>query len=323
MSRYDTYSAYTAEAPVLRRWMLVTLLISLGLHGALFVYLNSTRVRGLVFDEENLKVTKPVNLKRVTIPELPKEKPAPPPPKVSPKLTAPSLPADKPTLEGDVQFAPQNPDPAKLTFTDKPRLDTNVADRMAKSEANARQALDQQLSANLGDLLKETGRVSAKQRTVYTGRRQPGTGEGTMGVPGLNTVDDLLANSGTLRTGARAAMSGGALFEYDSANLVGAAVESLQKLGTLIHQNPNITFSIEGHTDSFGGPEYNAQLSLRRAEAVKAWLVENMRIPPHRIQTRGFGSSKLIVPADRSQEEQAPNRRVEIVLKTNAAAQRR
>ena len=47
------------------------------------------------------------------------------------------------------------------------------------------------------------------------------------------------------------------------------------------------------------------------------WLVANMGIAPSRIQTKGLGDTKLIVTCDKSQEEQAPNRRVEIVLKTN------
>jgi outer membrane protein OmpA-like peptidoglycan-associated protein len=50
---------------------------------------------------------------------------------------------------------------------------------------------------------------------------------------------------------------------------------------------------------------------------VKAWLVAEMGIAPDRIQTRGFGSEKWIVSPDKSKEEQAPNRRVEIVVKTN------
>ena len=57
-------------------------------------------------------------------------------------------------------------------------------------------------------------------------------------------------------------------------------------------------------------------LSQRRAETVKAWLVENMNIEPDRIQTQGYGKTRLIVPADRSVDEQQLNRRVEIVIRT-------
>ena len=112
-------------------------------------------------------------------------------------------------------------------------------------------------------------------------------------------------------------MRGGALFQYDKADLLQQAIDDLQKLGELIQRNPRANFIIEGHTDSFGDPTYNEQLSQRRADAVKTWLVANMGIATERIQTKGYGRSKLIVSADHSIEEQAPNRRVEIVIKTN------
>jgi outer membrane protein OmpA-like peptidoglycan-associated protein len=54
-------------------------------------------------------------------------------------------------------------------------------------------------------------------------------------------------------------------------------------------------------------------LSQRRAETVKGWLVENMNIDSHRVQTQGYGKTRLIVPADRSVEDQQLNRRIEIV----------
>jgi outer membrane protein OmpA-like peptidoglycan-associated protein len=57
-------------------------------------------------------------------------------------------------------------------------------------------------------------------------------------------------------------------------------------------------------------------LSQRRAETVKAWLVANMSIETDRVQTQGYGKTKLIVPADKSVEEQQLNRRVEIVIRT-------
>ena len=106
------------------------------------------------------------------------------------------------------------------------------------------------------------------------------------------------------------------LFDYDSASLRPGATASLQKLGRLIQRNPQAIFKVEGHTDSFGGDEYNLDLSQRRAETVKAWLVENMTIEPDRIQTQGYGKTRLIVPGDRSVEEQQLNRRVEIVIRT-------
>jgi outer membrane protein OmpA-like peptidoglycan-associated protein len=105
------------------------------------------------------------------------------------------------------------------------------------------------------------------------------------------------------------------LFEFDSADLREGATASLQKLGRIIQRNPQAVFKVEGYTDSFGTEDYNMDLSQRRAETVKDWLVENMNIDPSRIQAQGFGKTHLLVPADRSVEQQQLNRRVEIVIR--------
>jgi outer membrane protein OmpA-like peptidoglycan-associated protein len=142
--------------------------------------------------------------------------------------------------------------------------------------------------------------------------------QGSGSVPqGYTTLDDLLAGSGPV-TGSRGPilMPTDLLFEYDSADLRPGAVSSLEKLGTLIQRSPHATFRIEGHTDSFGSEEYNQTLSERRAESVKNWLMQVMKIPGDRIETRGFGKSRLLVPATGTVEEQMLNRRVEIVIRT-------
>jgi len=141
---------------------------------------------------------------------------------------------------------------------------------------------------------------------------------GNAGLPaGFSNLDELLSGSGQVGSGtAPILMPTDLLFDYDSANLRPGATASLQKLGHLIQRNPQSVFTVEGHTDSFGSDQYNMDLSQRRAETVKTWLVGNMSIDPDRIQTKGFGKTHLIVPAERSVEEQQLNRRVEIVIRT-------
>jgi outer membrane protein OmpA-like peptidoglycan-associated protein len=107
------------------------------------------------------------------------------------------------------------------------------------------------------------------------------------------------------------------LFEYDSDVLQGSAVSQLQKLGTLIQRNPKATFTVEGYTDSFGTPGYNLDLSQRRADSVKQYLVEGMGISPAQIQTRGYGATKFRTSPNGSIDEQSSNRRVEIVVHTS------
>jgi outer membrane protein OmpA-like peptidoglycan-associated protein len=138
--------------------------------------------------------------------------------------------------------------------------------------------------------------------------------------PGFSNLDELLAKTGPLSSEtAPILMPTDLLFDYDSADLREAAMESLSKLAMLIRRNPHATFVIEGHTDSFGSDAYNLDLSTRRADSVRAWLLTSMGIPDHRIDTRGFGESRLIAPSSGTIEEQQINRRVEIVIKGDRA----
>jgi len=71
------------------------------------------------------------------------------------------------------------------------------------------------------------------------------------------------------------------------------------------------TVVIEGHADCFAGsPEYNMQLSEKRAQAVKDYLVTHHRVPEQRLKVVGRGATMCIVPSG-NKEQQAPNRRVE------------
>jgi outer membrane protein OmpA-like peptidoglycan-associated protein len=107
------------------------------------------------------------------------------------------------------------------------------------------------------------------------------------------------------------------LFEYDSDVLQASAITQLQKLGTLIKRNPKATFTVEGYTDSFGTFEYNLNLSQRRADSVKRYLVDSMGINPAQIEALGHGPTKFRASPGGSIEEQSPNRRVEVVVHTS------
>ena len=151
---------------------------------------------------------------------------------------------------------------------------------------------------------------AGQEAELATAGRRPGS------VPkGFSNLDDLLSQTGPLRSDtAPILMPTDLLFDYDHAELRAQAVESLRKLGTLIQRNPQATFNIEGHTDSFGTDHYNMDLSLRRADAVKAWLVQIMGINPTRIEAKGYGRTRLLAPSSGTIEQQQINRRVEIII---------
>ncbi|TAK63093.1 MAG: hypothetical protein EPO24_04465, partial [Bacteroidetes bacterium] len=100
-------------------------------------------------------------------------------------------------------------------------------------------------------------------------------------------------------------------FQSDSDTLDKAMVVTLTKLGDYLIKRPELKIEITGHSDSTGKPEYNMELSLRRANRVKDFLVTKYSIPAGNIFARGSGSNEPI--ADNSTiEGRAKNRRVEI-----------
>jgi OOP family OmpA-OmpF porin len=71
---------------------------------------------------------------------------------------------------------------------------------------------------------------------------------------------------------------------------------------------------INGHTDSTGAETYNLELSLKRALAVKTYLIENYSISTLRLEVVGYGESLPLV-SNSSEANRQINRRVEIVAK--------
>jgi OOP family OmpA-OmpF porin len=99
-------------------------------------------------------------------------------------------------------------------------------------------------------------------------------------------------------------------FDFDKAVL---KPEGKAKLDDLVGKLKNVALEVIiaiGHTDSIGSKEYNQKLSVRRAEAVKAYLVSK-GIEPNRIYTEGKGLTQPIAD-NRTAEGRAKNRRVEI-----------
>jgi len=88
----------------------------------------------------------------------------------------------------------------------------------------------------------------------------------------------------------------------------------LSQIAKVLQENPKLELIIEGHTDNVGGAQFNLEVSRKRAEAVKRWLVDKAGISEVRLTTVGYGLSRPI--ADNSTEEgRAKSRRVELVRK--------
>ena len=105
---------------------------------------------------------------------------------------------------------------------------------------------------------------------------------------------------------------GGVQFATGTANLNASAREGLARFAGIVASYPGLRFNVEGHTDATGSLATNNELSLRRASAVREYLI-GQGIAPERIDVAGLGPSRPI--EDNSTDQgRARNRRVEIVL---------
>jgi outer membrane protein OmpA-like peptidoglycan-associated protein len=114
-------------------------------------------------------------------------------------------------------------------------------------------------------------------------------------------------------------LSGSILFASNHAELLPTAQVKLNDVAmALTKQDAESKIVVEGHTDSQGQPEYNQDLSQRRAQSVRDYLVSR-GIAPDRVTAQGFGLTRPIAD-NTSPEGRANNRRVEIVVQPGSGA---
>jgi len=130
----------------------------------------------------------------------------------------------------------------------------------------------------------------------------------------LQQLNTILATRDTAR-GLIANMSD-VLFKSGSFELLPGARERLAKISGIVLAYPSLHLEVEGHTDSVGSDEYNQELSERRAQAVRDYLVQE-GIASRAITARGLGKNAPVA-ANETPEGRQQNRRVELVLSGDA-----
>jgi outer membrane protein OmpA-like peptidoglycan-associated protein len=117
------------------------------------------------------------------------------------------------------------------------------------------------------------------------------------------------------------------LFKFNSDKLTDDGKQQLDQLASSrVGSMKRYFIAIQGFTDKTGTPEYNLELSRRRAAAVQTYLVAKHNIPAFRIQIVGLGKEKP-VNDEKTREAREKNRRVEVIVfsadKNPASAQNR
>jgi outer membrane protein OmpA-like peptidoglycan-associated protein len=101
-------------------------------------------------------------------------------------------------------------------------------------------------------------------------------------------------------------------FDLNKATIKKRSHKLLDAVVSALKNNPDLRVRVEGHTDDSGTAEWNQELSEKRAEAVRAYLIKK-GIAADRLEAAGFGTSRPVVEGT-SDEARRQNRRVEFVL---------
>jgi outer membrane protein OmpA-like peptidoglycan-associated protein len=101
-------------------------------------------------------------------------------------------------------------------------------------------------------------------------------------------------------------------FPFGSAQLPDEAKARLDELISQLTADPQgAWFEIEGHTDNVGPAEFNHQLGLERAEAVKMYLYQQHRVPLHKMNVISYGPEQPMAP-NNTRDGRSQNRRIVI-----------
>ncbi len=130
-------------------------------------------------------------------------------------------------------------------------------------------------------------------------------------VPGLKENKGCPALKKEVRNLLKKAMQG-IQFETGKANIKKTSHPLLNQIANVFIDNPTYKVEVQGHTDNVGKPEFNQDLSERRAQAVRKYLVD-AGVPESQLTAHGYGDT-MPIESNKTAAGRAKNRRVEFVV---------
>jgi len=222
---------------------------------------------------------------------------------ISPDIETIQIPMSEPAAKGEL-------DGESLEAMKAPMFEPDSAE-MGKTEDFFPRANDGQVTVDPGARVAEEYDPDTYNDALLQGAG--GNSEDGL-LKDFSSLDKMSRMDGNSLVTTKALIGSDLLFDFNSSTLRQSARVSLMKVALLIDKHPNLICWVDGHTDLIGGVDPNLLLSKKRAMAVKLWLVETLDLDQNRIAVRGFGKGQPLVKAG-TQEEQAPNRRVEIKMR--------
>ncbi len=177
---------------------------------------------------------------------------------------------------------------------------------MERVKAQRALATKQQLGQTKAQLEQSQQQLSSERQARAAAEQR--TQDALLKIKGMTTKQDTRGFVMTL--------NGAVLFATAKSELLPNAQKRLADVVTALKEDPR-SITIVGHTDATGSADTNQQLSQRRAEAVRAYLISH-GIPEDRVRAQGMGPNEPVAD-NKSAEGRANNRRVEIILSEDAS----
>jgi outer membrane protein OmpA-like peptidoglycan-associated protein len=313
-------------------WSAVAMLVSILLHIGVFFVLNRMKI-ALHFEQARELSTANINIRPVQVQPMDNEQAAPPdevvtPPKDSATLLEEvdmlaALPKNQPidikpeVKEAEYALQMKQPamtgDPAAVAMEVSAGMEVDAElPELGRQPERLKPAEAGQVTVDPGAVPFEDNELGKFTEDLIKRGANGKVDKGTL--HGIASLDDLLDLPPNILVGKKTMLPSDLLFEYNSSELRESAKVGLMKLALLMDRNPNLYCWIEGHTDLIGGDDFNLDLSVRRSEAVKNYLIKSLRMDASKISTRGYGRFAPLVTHGTS-VEQAINRRVEIRMR--------
>jgi len=219
-------------------------------------------------------------------------------------------------VETTVAILPSNPaasgSPTATAPSVSPVIDiVDDLPELGRSETEMKPAAVGQVTVDPGSLKEDSDFSNFTEDVMKRGAN----GKAEKGsLEGVTSLEEMIGLSANQLLGKKTMLPSDLLFEFNKSEMRESAKVGLYKLGSLLDNNPTMYCWIEGHTDLIGSDPANLELSIRRAEAVKDYLVKSMYFDPDKIITRGYGRFQPIITTG-DKDQQAPNRRVEIKMR--------
>jgi outer membrane protein OmpA-like peptidoglycan-associated protein len=156
------------------------------------------------------------------------------------------------------------------------------------------------------------------ERKGYLTRREPFTMQGKsipqifLTKPQTDTTFNvaILLDKGTLN---KTFVLENIYYDFDKFNIRPDAAEELDKLVTILKDNPTLKIELGSHTDAQGTDAYNIRLSQNRAQSAVDYIISK-GIDAGRITAKGYGETQLVVKNAKNDEEHQRNRRTEFKI---------